>query len=142
MDLPERGALMPWIVVALVVWVIFKAGMRFQRTKLERREADSEEEYEDLGLLGPIAAELVSGTRTTIQAEADVSELSFISNTAVGRWKGMSLEEKHELGRNMIKLSNDPSFAASQEKKMDELRAIAPDMFDAAVLEANKRTTP
>ncbi len=130
-----------WVIVALVVWAIFKGVMHFHRSGVDRGAAQQDEEDTDLGLLGPIAGDLVLGTRTEIQAEADVMELSFISNTAVGRWKRMSLEERHELGRNMIKLYNDPSFVASQSKKMDELRAVAPELFDEAVLEARKRTT-
>ncbi|NCN86062.1 MAG: hypothetical protein GW808_15005 [Sphingomonadales bacterium] len=130
-----------WVLVALVVWAVFKGGMQFQRDELDRRAANKNEEEIDLGWLGPIAADIVLGVRTEKQAEADVGELSFISNTAAGRWKRMSLEEKHELGRNMIKLYNDPSFVASQSEKVDGLRAISPELFDEAVLEAKRRRT-
>ena len=110
-----------WVIELAVAVVIFRAGMSFRDQQLkdaaiERRDSDN-----ILGVLGPIAAGLLTGEISGTDAEKEAIAADRLAPGAREKWLKMSAQERDELGHNMLSLYKDPVFMAKQNSLLTAL---------------------
>ncbi len=106
-----------WAVTALAVFVLSQLIL----AKTSRKESEIEDEEQILGILGPIAGELLAGRMTRSKADAEVRKSEFLAPGVTSSWANMSASERDELGKNMLKLYQDPDFVSRVQNRLAPL---------------------
>lgn len=102
-------------VIAGLIWVAFRTGRQHEIDKREDLRKQQRHADEELGALGPIAADLVSDRLTAPQADQRVEQHTWLYPDIMSRWRGMSEAERFELGTNMLTLMQTDEFRNEQQ---------------------------
>jgi hypothetical protein len=122
-----------WVALgAAVLLAAFKVGRQAERDHAREERRRLQQEQLDLGTLGPIAAMMVMGDLTPEQADREVKIAAIMRPSAERMWNGMSSEDRQKLGRDMIALQSDPTFAKQQGALVEELKSADPEAWQKA----------
>lgn len=111
-----------WIPLAIWTVLMVGAGRHYERETQRRRERELKQRDSDLGVLLPLLGELQLGVKSRAQADEEMRRSHFKS--AASLWFSMREEERVELGKRAIALTEDPTFMKQSEQNTALLRGM------------------
>lgn len=124
------------------VWVLLGFSLGFLAAR--REDAGVQGAYAHskddaaLGVIAPIAAEVVVGRLTCEEAEKLIESEAAVAPEALALWHSMTTKEREELGLDFMRLALNPDFAAHIEKQLAPLKEADPELWNQSLAKAKE----